>query len=72
MTPNELLLYISSLIVGLSFMLDMIALIDLLKKISPPKEKFVWHLVAIVPGHRMKTLYFALGTSQKCRKKFDS
>ena len=69
MTPKELLFYIL-LIVGLSFVLTMFALIDLLKKNFPtPKEKFVWHLVAIVPVVGW-LFYFALGAKKGTRKNF--
>lgn len=71
MTPKELLFYIL-LIVGLSFVLTMFALIDLLKKdFSTLKEKFVWHLVAIVPVIGW-LFYFAIGAKKGTRKKFDS
>ena len=71
MTPKELILYVL-IIVGLSFVLTMLALIDLLKKdFSTPKEKFVWHLVAIVPVIGW-LLYFALGAKKGTRKNFDS
>lgn len=70
MTPNELLLYIL-LIVGASFVLTMLALIDLLKKDFPTgKEKFVWHLVAIVPVIGW-LFYFVLGAKKGVRKNFD-
>ena len=50
----------------------MIALIDLLKKDFPTlKEKFVWHLVAIVPVIGW-LFYFALGAKKGTRKDFDS
>ena len=69
MTPKEFLFYIL-LIVGLSFVLTMFALIDLLKKNFPtPKEKFVWHLVAIVPVVGW-LFYFALGAKKGTRKNF--
>lgn len=71
MTPKDLLLYIL-LVVGISFILTVLALIDLLKKDFPSlKEKFVWHLVAIVPIIGW-ILYFALGAKKGTRKKFDS
>ncbi|WP_321495252.1 PLDc N-terminal domain-containing protein [uncultured Desulfobacter sp.] len=71
MTPKDLVLYIL-LIVGISFILTVLALIDLLKKDFPSlKEKFVWHLVAIVPIIGW-IVYFALGAKKGTRKKFDS
>lgn len=71
MTPQELIFYIL-LIVGLSFVLTMFALIDLLKKNFPtPKEKFIWHLVAIVPVVGW-LFYFALGAKKGTRKNFNS
>ncbi len=48
----------------------MLALIDLLKKDFPtPKEKFVWHLVAIVPVIGW-LFYFVLGAKKGTRKNF--
>lgn len=71
MTPKELVLYVL-LVVGVSFALTMLALIDLLKKdFSTPKEKFVWHLVAIVPVIGW-LFYFTLGAKKGTRKNFDA
>lgn len=58
-------------IVGLSFLLTMLALIDLIKKDFPSvKEKFVWHLVAIIPVIGW-LLYFALGAKKGSKKNFN-
>jgi hypothetical protein len=57
-------------IVGLSFLLTMLALIDLIKKDFPSvKEKFVWHLVAIIPVIGW-LIYFALGAKKGTKKTF--
>jgi hypothetical protein len=57
-------------VVGLSFLLTMLALIDLIKKDFPTvKEKFVWHLVAIIPVIGW-LLYFALGAKKGTKKTF--
>ena len=63
------LLYIL-LVVGLSFALTMVALIDIIKKdFSSVKEKFIWHLVAIIPVIGW-LLYFALGAKKGKKKSF--
>jgi hypothetical protein len=72
MTPNELLLYIL-LIVGLSFVLTMIALIDLLKKDFPTTKKknlfgTLWPLFRSSAGFSILPWALKKGT----RKKFDS
>ena len=57
-------------IVGLSFLLTMLALIDLIKKDFPSvKEKFVWHLVAIIPVIGW-LIYFTLGAKKGTKKSF--
>jgi len=57
-------------VVGLSFLLTMLALIDLIKKdFSSVKEKFVWHIVAIIPVIGW-LLYFALGAKKGTKKTF--
>ena len=57
-------------VVGLSFLLTMLALIDLIKKDFPSvKEKFVWHLVAIIPVIGW-LLYFAIGAKKGTKKSF--
>ncbi|MDD9301928.1 MAG: PLDc N-terminal domain-containing protein [Desulfobacter sp.] len=63
------LLYIL-IVVGLSFGLTMLALIDIIKKDFPSvKEKFVWHLVAIIPVFGW-LVYFALGARKGKKKAF--
>ena len=67
MQMENALLYIL-LIVGASFALTMAALIDIIKKDFPStKEKFAWHMVAIIPMIG-GLVYFALG-AKKGKKK---
>jgi len=57
-------------IVGLSFALTMVALIDIIKKeFSSVKEKFIWHLVAILPVIGW-LIYFAIGAKKGKKKTF--
>ncbi|WDP91295.1 MAG: PLDc N-terminal domain-containing protein [Desulfobacter sp.] len=66
---EDTLLYIL-IAVGLSFILTMAALIDIIKKDFPTvKDKFVWHLVAIIPVIGW-LLYFALGAKKGKKKTF--
>jgi len=63
------LLYIL-IVVGVSFALTMVALIDIIKRDFPStKEKFIWHLVAIVPIIGW-LIYFILGTKKGKKKTF--
>ncbi len=68
---EDTLLYIL-LVVGLSFALTMVALIDIIKKDFPTvKDKFVWHLVAIIPVVGW-LIYFALGAKKGKKKTYAS
>ncbi len=63
------LLYIL-ITVGASFALTMVALIDIIKKdFSSTKEKFIWHLVAVVPVVGW-LIYFVLGAQKGKKKSF--
>lgn len=56
--------------IGISFILTMVALIDIIKKDFPTvKDKFVWHLVAIIPIIGW-LLYFILGAKKGKKKQF--
>ena len=66
---NDIVLYIL-ITVGVSFGLTMVALIDLIKKDFPTvKEKFLWHLVAIIPVIGW-LIYFILGARKGTKKSF--
>lgn len=63
------LLYIL-ITVGVSFALTMVALVDIIKKDFPStREKFLWHLVAIIPVIGW-LIYFALGARKGKKKTF--
>ena len=71
MTENDIVLYIL-IIAGVSFGLTMLALVDLIKKDFPTtKEKFLWHLVAIIPVIGW-LIYFIIGAKKGTKKSFGS
>ncbi|MCG8683665.1 MAG: PLDc N-terminal domain-containing protein [Desulfobacterales bacterium] len=71
MTENDIVLYIL-IIAGVSFGLTMLALVDLIKKDFPTtKEKFLWHLVAIIPVIGW-LIYFLIGAKKGIKKSFGS
>ncbi|PIE60886.1 MAG: hypothetical protein CSA29_06140 [Desulfobacterales bacterium] len=68
---EDTLLY-TLLVVGISFALTMVALIDIIKKDFPTvKDKFVWHLVAIIPIIGW-LIYFSLGAKKGKKKTYPS
>lgn len=66
---DQLILYIL-LVVGLSFALTMVALVDIIKKDFPTtKEKFIWHFIALVPVIGW-LVYYAFGFRRGKKKVF--
>ncbi|MCG8620191.1 MAG: PLDc N-terminal domain-containing protein [Desulfobacterales bacterium] len=53
-----------------SFGLTMLALVDIIKKDFPSvKEKFVWHMVAVIPIVGW-LIYYAIGAKKGTKKTF--
>ncbi len=66
---ENIVLYIL-ITVGVSFALTMVALVDIIKKEFPStREKFIWHLVAIIPVIGW-LIYFALGARKGKKTSF--
>lgn len=66
---DNVVLYVL-LVAAVSFGLTMLALIDIIKKDFPTvKEKFIWHMVAVIPIFGW-LIYYALGAKKGTRKTF--
>ncbi|MEH0020898.1 MAG: PLDc N-terminal domain-containing protein [Desulfobacter sp.] len=66
---DNVVLYVL-IVAAVSFGLTMLALIDIIKKDFPTvKEKFIWHMVAVIPIFGW-LIYYALGAKKGTRKTF--
>tara|TARA_B100000614_G_scaffold254034_1_gene268753 strand:+ start:627 stop:830 length:204 start_codon:yes stop_codon:yes gene_type:complete len=58
------------IVAAVSFGLTMLALVDIIKKDFPSvKEKFVWHMVAVIPIVGW-LIYYVIGAKKGTKKTF--
>ncbi len=66
---DNIVLYVL-IVAAVSFGLTMLALIDIIRKDFPSiKEKFLWHIVAVIPIVGW-LIYYAIGAKKGSKKTF--